>query len=67
MFDEELRDDYGRLLAYVYADGRLVNAQLVAGGFARTLEIEPNTAMADVLGRMESRAATAGRGLWAAC
>lgn len=67
VFDEELRDDYGRLLAYVYADGRLVNARLVAGGYARTLEIAPNTAMAAELARLEERAAVAGRGLWSAC
>lgn len=67
VFDEELRDHYGRLLAYVYAEGRLVNARLVAEGYARTLEIEPNTAMAPALARFEQRAAVAGRGLWGAC
>jgi micrococcal nuclease len=67
VFDRELRDDYGRLLAYVYADGRLVNAELVAGGYARTLEIEPNTSRAPQLARLEERASVAGRGLWSAC
>src|SRR5438552_18586380 len=39
----EPRDRYGRLLAYVFtaSDGRLVNAELVAAGFARTLPIAP--------------------------
>jgi micrococcal nuclease len=67
VFDRELRDDYGRLLAYVHAGGKLVNAELVAGGYARTLEIEPNTSRAPMLARLEERAAVAGRGLWSAC
>ena len=66
-FDREARDDYGRLLAYVYAGGRLVNAELVRGGYARTLEIAPNTSHAAEFERLASRAARAGRGLWGAC
>jgi micrococcal nuclease len=66
-FDRELRDAYGRLLAYVFADGVLVNAELVARGFARTLEIAPNTSKAQRLARLERRAGAAARGLWGAC
>lgn len=66
-FDRELRDVYGRLLAYVYVGDSFVNGELVSGGFARTLEIEPNTSEAGLLGRLESEAAAAGRGLWSAC
>ena len=66
-FDNELRDDYSRLLAYVYVGDEFVNAELVAGGYARTLEIEPNTSRAAQLGRLEAQAGTAGRGLWGAC
>lgn len=66
-FDRELRDRFGRLLAYVYVGSKLVNAELVRGGYARTLEIEPNTAMAEQLGRLELAAGEAGRGLWSAC
>jgi micrococcal nuclease len=66
----ERRDRYGRLLAYVYVTGDrplFVNAALVRGGYARTLEIAPNTDRADFLARLESRARSAGRGLWSAC
>jgi micrococcal nuclease len=66
-FDREARDDYGRLLAYVHAGGRFVNAELVRGGYARTLEIAPNTSHAPELQRLASKAARAGRGLWGAC
>ena len=47
------RDDYGRLLAYVYiaADGRFVNLALVEQGFATPLSIVPNTTYARPLRR----------------
>jgi micrococcal nuclease len=73
VFDRERRDDYDRLLAYVYVEPadsgnpRLVNAIMVRGGYARTLTIAPNTAHADLLARLEHRAGEAGRGLWGAC
>jgi micrococcal nuclease len=67
VFDRELRDVYGRLLAYVYVGHRFVNAELVRRGYARTLEIPPNTAHADRLAALESRAGDAGLGLWGAC
>jgi micrococcal nuclease len=67
MFDAELRDQYGRLLAYVYVGDVLVNAELLARGFARTLEIEPNTSKAPRFERLERRAGAAGRGLWGVC
>ncbi len=67
VFDRELRDIYGRLLAYVYADGTFVNAELVREGYARTLEIPPNTAEADRLAKLEQRAGDAGIGLWGSC
>ena len=67
VFDAELRDQYGRLLAYVYVDGLLANAELLKKGYAETLEIEPNTSMAGRFARLEQRAGAAGRGLWGAC
>lgn len=66
-FDREVRDDYGRLLAYVHAGERFVNADLVRDGLARTLAIEPNTAHAAEFQRLAVKAAKAGRGLWRAC
>jgi micrococcal nuclease len=67
VFDRERRDIYGRLLAYVYAGRRFVNATLVRHGYARTLRIAPNTAHASLLHRLQARAGRAGRGLWSAC
>jgi micrococcal nuclease len=67
VFDAERRDDYGRLLAYVYVGDKFVNGELVELGYARTLEIEPNTARAPLLERLEREAGREGRGLWSAC
>jgi micrococcal nuclease len=67
VFDRVRRDVYGRLLAYVYARRRFVNAALVRGGYARTLTIPPNNAHAGLLARLAERAARRGRGLWGRC
>lgn len=68
-FDRELRDRYGRLLAYVYRarDGLFVNARLIGLGAAHTLQIAPNTAFAQQLGALQDDARAAERGLWGAC
>ncbi len=67
VFGEERRDVYGRLLAYVYLDGRFVNAELLHRGLARTLTIPPNDRFAEPFKRLEIAAARSGRGLWGAC
>jgi micrococcal nuclease len=67
VFDRELRDVYGRLLAYIYVGRELVNARLVREGYARTLTISPNTAHAGLFHRLARSAGKAGRGLWGDC
>jgi micrococcal nuclease len=65
----EPRDRYGRLLAYVYraGDGAFVNAELVRGGFARTLTIPPNDRYAPRFSDLAAVARRARRGLWGRC
>jgi micrococcal nuclease len=66
----ERTDRYGRMLAYVYvrgASGRFVNGELVRRGYARTLEIPPNTDFADRFDRLQRQARERGRGLWRVC
>ena len=63
----ERRDIYDRLLAYVYREGRLINAEIIRRGYARTLTIAPNTDFADRFARLQQAAANAGRGLWGVC
>lgn len=65
--DHELLDRYGRTLAYVYTDAEFVNAELVRRGYARTLEIAPNTSKAGYLAKLERVAIRTNRGLWGSC
>ncbi|HEX6687762.1 MAG TPA: thermonuclease family protein [Solirubrobacterales bacterium] len=67
VFGVERRDIYGRLLAYVYLDGRFFNPSLVRRGLARSLTIPPNDRFAPRFRRLELAAARSGRGLWGAC
>ena len=67
VFGAERRDDYGRLLAYVYLGDSFVNAILLRRGMARTLTIPPNDRYAERFEELERAAARAGRGLWGAC
>ncbi len=63
------RDDYGRLLAYVYRadDGRMVNELIVAAGFAQPLTIPPNSTFAHRFVAAAREAEAAGLGLWGGC
>ena len=67
--DLEARDDYGRLLGYVYraADGMFVNLELANEGFARPLTITPNDAHAAEIVAAARAAEAADLGLWGAC
>lgn len=66
--DAELRDRFGRLLAYAYLpDGTFINRSMVADGFATTLFIDPNRAHRQDLSAAEADARSQGLGLWSAC
>ena len=65
--DVETRDKYGRLLAYLYVDGRRYDDELLRLGYARLLVIPPNDAHARALLRAELDACRAHRGLWSTC
>ena len=67
--DREARDDYGRLLAYVYraTDGLFVNLDLATRGLARPLTIAPNDAHAAEFVAAARAAEAADLGLWGAC
>lgn len=64
-YDREKRDRYGRLLAYVFREnGEMVNALLVAQGFARILVKKPNTKYFSRLLKEQRRAMEANLGIW---
>jgi micrococcal nuclease len=62
--DVEARDRYGRLLAYVWLGGTMVNLEMVRRGYARALTIPPNLRYARWFIGAEAEARAAGRGLW---
>lgn len=67
--DVEPRDQYGRLLAYVYrsVDDVFVNEVLVRDGFAGVLNYPPNDTYAERFRTLETAARRDGAGLWGVC
>jgi micrococcal nuclease len=65
--DKENKDQYGRLLRYVYVGDIFVNKRLVETGYAETFEIWPNTKYADEFKGAEDRAKEGRIGIWEHC
>jgi len=63
-FDREKRDRYGRLLAYVWVGGTMVNLEMVRRGYARALTIPPNVRYEEWFARAEAEAQADRLGLW---
>lgn len=63
-FDEQKYDVYGRLLAYVYADGVFVNGEMLRYGLATPLVIEPNGRYSDLIYGAVEEARGLGKGMW---
>ncbi len=62
--DEPLRDRYGRVLAYVFADGRSVNLEMVRMGWTRFDSGFGGGRYANDFESAETEARRARRGLW---
>ena len=64
-FDREMRDKYGRLLAYLYRapDGLFVNLEIVRQGYGHAYTRYPFKHM-ELFRHYEHRAREAGKGLW---
>jgi micrococcal nuclease len=58
------RDNYGRLLAYVYTEDYYVNLEMVRAGYAVVYTVPPDVRDADIFLKAEREAREAGRGLW---
>ncbi len=64
-FDVEKRDQYGRILAYVYLqDGRMLNEEIVKSGYANVMTIPPNVKHEDRFRKVYREARENRRGLW---
>lgn len=68
--DVQLRDRYGRLLAYVWVtrpDGGelMVNAELVRLGYAQVMTVPPNVRHVELFRKLAIEARENHRGLWA--
>lgn len=62
--DVQLRDRYGRLLAYVWVGEVMVNAELVRQGYAQVMTVPPNVRYQPVFRELQRQARQARRGLW---
>jgi micrococcal nuclease len=66
--DTQVRDSYGRLLAYVWIRRSnkplMVNAEMVREGYAQSMSIPPNLKYQDLFRTLQREAREAGRGLW---
>lgn len=63
--DVQARDQNGRLLAYVWRNGRMVNWEMVRGGWVVTLTYSPNVQYVDQLRSAVKAAQRDSAGLWA--
>ena len=62
--DVSNRDRFGRLLRFVYADGILVNAELIREGYAVAKVFPPDTRYGACFAALEEEAREGGRGMW---
>lgn len=62
--DSGEKDEYGRLLRYVYVDNLFVNAEMVRLGLARVEEIKPNVKYSELFSETENKARKAKRCIW---
>jgi micrococcal nuclease len=62
--DAQARDRHRRLLAYVWVDELMVNAELVRRGYAEVMTVPPNVRYQALFLRLQREAREAARGLW---
>ena len=64
--DMEERDQYDRLLRYVYIGDEMANARLVVNGYASAYTYPPNIRHSELFVQLEREARQNDRGLWVA-
>lgn len=63
-YDVVKRDNFGRLLAYVYVGDNLVNGWMISRGYALTYIYPPNLKHANLLVKLQKEAKENDRGFW---
>lgn len=63
-YDVQERDRYGRVLAYLYLDGKMVNEYLLEEGMAQIATYPPNIKYADRFQKIEAGARKSQKGFW---
>ncbi len=63
-FDLGQRDKYGRLLAYVWIEGKMLNEMLLENGLARVVVFQSNVKYVEDFRRLEQAAKEKGIGIW---
>jgi micrococcal nuclease len=66
-YGKEKLDKYGRVLAYVWSDGSLVNLELVGGGFAKADTYLSQGVYDEQIVEAENQAKESLLGLWGSC
>ncbi len=62
--DVKSKDDYGRLLRYVYIDDLFINSEMIRLGLAKFEEVEPNEKYSKLFLDLENKARRARRCIW---
>lgn len=65
VFDVGLRDQYGRLLAYVFKGSQFINESLVSEGYAKVSTYAPNVKYSKMFTWLQQAARESKKGLWA--
>lgn len=64
-YDEEKRDKYGRLLAYVFLEnGKFLNEEILKGGYGKFIFVPPNGKHKERLKKAEDYAMEKKLGIW---
>lgn len=63
-FDVQERDKYGRLLAYIYVDGKMYNKTLLEEGHAKVATFPPNVKYVEEFQQIERTAQKNQVGMW---
>jgi micrococcal nuclease len=64
-YDVEERDQYDRILAYVYLGGKMFNKTLLEEGLAKVTTYPPNVRYADSFVELQKQAQKDRKGIWA--